>query len=397
MLFLIIVLSTLALIHGYVGFRIIPTLGFIGSWQGLAWLLLSLLTIMPILPILLRFLGYENGFIDALSWIVYTSLGFFTLTFLVVVFRDLGWIAWTAGTSLVTWLKEHFTAVPDFTAEYDPSRRRFLIYAMNLGLLSATGTLSAYGLFQARRKPTVIEVDIPIADLPFQLEGLRIVQISDLHVGPTIKRNFVQRVADQVQALNPDLIALTGDLVEGSVNYLNGDVAPLADLEAPYGKWFVTGNHEYYSGVEHWLEVIDGLGFTCLENEHRVVDVNGAKLTIAGVNDLSSHHVGPNHISDPDAALAGTPDDSLKLLLAHQPGSVFDAQRLGVHLQLSGHTHGGQFRPFDYAVAQAHPYVSGLHNHNGTWIYVNSGTGYWGPPLRLGVPSEITVVRLMKA
>lgn len=395
MSFLAIVLTTLALIHGYVGVRMIPSLGLKGSWLMLAWASLVFLALLPIMPILLRLKGFENTLTDVLSWIGYTSIGFFFLTFLVVAARDLGWLLWATGAKLVAWGRELLTADPMGAGEYDPGRRQFIVFGMNMALLSVTGGLSAYGLFQARRKATIFEVDIPLRDLPPQLSGLRIVQISDLHVGPTIKRDYVQRVADQVRALQPDLIALTGDLVDGSVDYLNGDVAPLAQLEAPYGKYFVTGNHEYYSGVDRWLVEVDRLGFTCLVNEHRVVEIDGANLTVAGVTDLMAHQVSRSHATDPEAALAGAPADSVKLLLAHQPGSVRAAQSLGVHLQLSGHTHGGQFRPFDYAVARTHLYVAGLHNHNGTWIYVNRGTGYWGPPLRLGVPSEITVVKLV--
>ena len=397
MLFLLAALTTLALIHGYVGARIIPTLGLNGPWFAGAWALIVVLTIMPLAMIILRYVGFENRLTDILSWIGYTSLGFFSLTFLVVLARDLGWVLWTAGAKLVAWLRAVQPAVPAVASEFSAGRRQFIVYAMNLGILGLTGGLSAYGMFQARRRPTVMEVEVPIRDLPGPLAGLRIVQISDLHVGPTIKRDHVQRVADQVSALKPGLIALTGDLVDGSVDYLSKDVAPLEQLEAPYGKFYVTGNHEYYSGVEHWLTEVDRLGFTCLVNEHHMVAVAGAMLAVAGVTDLNAHQIVPAHATDPDAALANVPDGAFKLLLAHQPGSIYAAHRLGVHLQLSGHTHGGQFRPFDLAVSAAHPYPAGLYDHQGTWIYVNRGTGYWGPALRLGIPSEITVLTLVPA
>ena len=397
MLFLLAALTTLALIHGYVGVRIIPTLGLNGPWFAGAWALIIVLTVMPLAMVILRYVGFENRLTDILSWIGYTSLGFFSLTFLVVLARDLGWVLWTAGAKLVAWFRAIQAAAPAVANEFSAGRRQFIIYAMNLGILGLTGGLSAYGMFQARRRPTVMEVEVPIRDLPGPLAGLRIVQISDLHVGPTIKRDYVQRVADQVNALKPDLIALTGDLVDGSVDYLSKDVAPLKQLEAPYGKFYVTGNHEYYSGAEHWLTEVDRLGFTCLVNEHRMVAVAGAMLAVAGVTDLNAHQILPAHATDPDAALANVPAGAFKLLLAHQPGSIYAAHRLGVHLQLSGHTHGGQYRPFDLAVSAAHPYLAGLHDHQGTWIYVNQGTGYWGPPLRLGIPSEITVLTLVPA
>ncbi|MBC8402337.1 MAG: metallophosphoesterase [Candidatus Marinimicrobia bacterium] len=396
MIFLIMVLMTLALLHGYVGMRLIPTLGFSGGWQIIAWGLLILLTFLPIAPILMRMNGIENKLTDRLSWFGYTSLGFFTLIFLLVVVRDLGWSIWVSGVKLIGWSKDMFGISSAQIMDFNPSRRQFVVTAMNLGLLSLTSGLSAYGLYQARREPTVMDVDIPIKNLPPELEGLRIVQISDIHVGPTIKRAFVQRVVDQVQSLKPDLIALTGDLVDGSVSHLSNDVVPLADLQARFGKFFVTGNHEYYSGVEHWLEQTDRLGFTNLLNEHRVLDINGVKLTVAGVTDLSARSIDQRPDSDPVKALHQAPLDSIKLLLAHQPNSIYSAEELGVDLQLSGHTHGGQFKPFNLVVARAHSYLAGLYNHKGTWVYVNRGTGYWGPPLRLGIPNEITVIRLTR-
>jgi len=395
MIFLIVVLAVLGLIHGYVGLRIIPALGLSTPWTVALWLLIAVLALLSIAGPVMRFNGVENRFTDLISWIGYTSLGFFVMTLMVVVARDLGWGIWFSGTKIAGWLRG--LTGSEMVSTSDPSRRQFIITAMNLGLISLTSGFTAYGFFQARRKPDVIEVDVPIDKLPDQLEGLRIVQISDIHVGPTIKRDFVQQITDQVNGLKPDLIALTGDLVDGSVSYLSNDVAPLADLQAPLGKFFITGNHEYYSGVEYWLKETERIGLTNLVNEHRLININGATLTVAGVTDLEAGRMQPDHKTDPTKALAGAPADSVKILLAHQPASIYEASRLGVDLQLSGHTHGGQFKPFHLAVKQAHPYVAGLHNHNGTWIYVNVGTGYWGPPLRLGIPNEITVLRLKKA
>ncbi len=390
MIFLIIVLTVLAFIHGYVGLRLIPNLGLSQPWPLILWALVAVLAILPLSGPLLRFQGVENRLTDLMSWIGYTSLGFFLLTLVVIIARDLGWTLWHGGSKMLNLTGEISTA------GNDPSRRQFIITTMNVGLLTLTTGLSAYGFYRARRNPDVIEVDVPIANLPDQLQGLRIVQISDIHVGPTIKRSFVEQITRQVNALEPDLIALTGDLVDGSVNYLSDDVAPLQDLRAPLGKFFITGNHEYYSGAEHWLKETRRIGFTNLINEHEVLDINGARLVLAGVTDLEAGRMLPDHATDPEKALSGAPADSIKILLAHQPGSIYAASKLGVDLQLSGHTHGGQFKPFHLAVQKAHPYTSGLHDHNGTKIYVNVGTGYWGPPLRIGIPNEITVLRLVK-
>lgn len=395
MIFLIVVLAVLGLIHGYVGLRIIPTLGLSTPWSVAVWVLVAVLALLSIAGPVLRFNGIENRFTDLISWIGYTSLGFFILTLTVVITRDLGWGLWLGGTKILAWITS-LTGNETETTITDPSKRQFVVTAMNLGLLTLTTSLSAYGYFQARRKPDVIEVDVPITNLQEGLDGFKIVQISDIHVGPTIKRDFVQQVTDQVNALKPDLVVLTGDLVDGSVSHLSNDVAPLINLRAPYGKFFITGNHEYYSGVEHWLQETERIGFTNLVNEYRLVDVKGAKLTVAGVTDLEAGRILPKHATDPQAALKGAPADSTKLLLAHQPNSIYSAEELGVDLQLSGHTHGGQFKPFNLVVARAHSYLAGLYNHKGTWVYVNRGTGYWGPPLRLGIPNEITVIRLTR-
>ena len=214
--------------------------------------------------------------------------------------------------------------------------------------------------------------------------------------GPTIKKPYVEKVLNQISIINPDLIAITGDLIDGSIDYLKKDLEPLSEMIANYGTYFVTGNHEYYSGAEKWLDETDRMGFTNLVNEHDLISINNETITLAGVTDFRAHQIIPSHKSNPKNALRGSTDQKVKILLAHQPSSIFKANEAGYDFQISGHTHGGQFWPFTYPTKKANPYLSGLHNHNGTQIYVNSGTGYWGPPLRLGVPSEITLFKLKK-
>ncbi len=386
MLFILIVLIALSLLYGYTAWRVIPKLSLTTPWVILLWTIVVILAVFSLLGPALSFSGHESRVADAIAWIGYTGMGFFVLLLIGVALRDLGWLTWLGGSRLFG--KTELII--------DPSRRQFLASAVNLGLISLTGGITAYGFSQARRPPQVIEVNVPLKNLSPGLEGLRIVQLSDLHVGPTIKHDYVQQVVDQVQKLQPDLIAFTGDLVDGSVNWLSDDVAPLADLSAPYGKYFITGNHEYYSGVEHWLEKTTELGFDNLVNQHRLLEIKGGKLTIAGVNDYEAARVHPVHATNPEQALHNAPIDSTKILLAHQPTTIYAAQHLGVDLVLAGHTHGGQFKPFHLAVNRVFEYVAGLHDHKGTWIYVNSGTGYWGPPLRLGIPNEITVLTLKK-
>jgi hypothetical protein len=254
------------------------------------------------------------------------------------------------------------------------------------------------GLIIARRRPGIVEIRIPVVGLPLALHGFSIAQISDVHVGPTIKRGFVEGIVRLVNDLKVDLIAVTGDLVDGSVQQLSAHTAPLAGLTARHGAYFVTGNHEYYSGERAWTEEIRRLGLCVLKNEHVVLKHNGASLVLAGVTDYSAHHFDPAQRSDPAAALRGAPVNAgAKVLLAHQPSSAMAAAEAGFDVQISGHTHGGQFWPWNLFIHFFQPFSSGLHRLKNLWVYVSRGTGYWGPPNRFGVPSEITRIRLVPA
>ncbi|MCY1517711.1 Calcineurin-like phosphoesterase [compost metagenome] len=258
------------------------------------------------------------------------------------------------------------------------------------------GTL--VGLYNARRRARVIDVDVPIAGLPADLDGFTIVQISDIHVGPTIKKRYVQAIVDAVNEQLPDMIAITGDVVDGSVEHLAAQASPLGELRAPYGVYLVTGNHEYYSGATPWVAEFRRLGLRVLMNEHAVIHPAGLPVVVAGVTDYSAGSFDPQQRSNPLAALSGAPADALpKILLAHQPRSAAAAEPLGYTLQLSGHTHGGQFFPWGFFVRFQQPYTAGLHRMGNMWVYTSRGTGYWGPPKRLGAPSEITRLRLRAA
>ncbi len=262
--------------------------------------------------------------------------------------------------------------------------------------LALATAVTLIGLAIARRVPRIVDVDIPVSNLPRALHGFCIAQISDVHVGPTIKREFVERIVAKVNALKADLIAVTGDLVDGSVHQLSAHTAPLAGLTARHGAFFVTGNHEYYSGERAWTAEIGRLGLRVLKNEHVILRHDGASLILAGVTDLSAHHFDAGQQSDPAAALQGSPSDAgAKILLAHQPNSATAAARAGFDVQLSGHTHGGQFWPWNHFVGFFQPFTAGLYRLQNLWVYVSRGTGYWGPPNRFGVPPEITRVRLI--
>ncbi len=241
-------------------------------------------------------------------------------------------------------------------------------------------------------------VDVPIERLPVGLQGFTIAQISDIHVGPTIKRPYLQAIVDAVNRLGADMVAVTGDLVDGSVAELATHVAPLAKLLSRHGSFFVTGNHEYYSGADAWVRELRRLGLTVLMNEHVVLRQEGQLLVLGGVTDYSGAHFGPSHESDAAAAIANAPPAAaLRVLLAHQPRSAPAAEAAGFDLQLSGHTHGGQMLPWNFFVKLQQPFVSGLHRLGRLQIYTSRGTGYWGPPIRFGAPSEITLLRLVRA
>jgi hypothetical protein len=274
------------------------------------------------------------------------------------------------------------------------------------GLLSASAELSAalavfatlVGFVNARRRASVVNVDVPIRNLPEALHGFTIAQISDVHVGPTIKGPYVDAIVDAVNDLKADLIAVTGDIVDGSVRDLAGHTAPLGRLSARHGAYFVTGNHEYYSGEPAWTAEFRRLGLRVLMNEHVVLTHQGARLVVAGVADYGAHHFNPAQRSDPAAALKDAPvDAAARILLAHQPRSAPAAAAAGFDLQLSGHTHGGQFWPWNLFVRLQQPFTAGLHRLNDLWVYISRGTGYWGPPKRFGSPSEITYLRLVRA
>jgi uncharacterized protein len=267
-----------------------------------------------------------------------------------------------------------------------------------LAVLAVAVVATLVGLWNARRIARVVHVDVPVRGLPDALHGFSIVQISDVHVGSTIRQRYVQGIVDAVNQLDADVVAITGDLVDGSVAELRDHVAPLSTLASRHGSFFVTGNHEYYSGVLPWMAELQRLGIKVLHNEHVVIERGGEKLVLAGVTDFGGRHFHETHRSDPQAALAGAPADArAKVLLAHQPRTAADAASAGFDVQLSGHTHGGQFLPWNFFVRLQQPFTAGLHRLDELWVYVSRGTGYWGPPKRFGAPSEITKLRLIPA
>ncbi|MEU9537895.1 metallophosphoesterase [Streptomyces mirabilis] len=269
-----------------------------------------------------------------------------------------------------------------------PSRRLFVSRAVGGAAAAvALGTVG-YGTYGVLRGPRVKRVTVPLAKLPRSAHGYRIAVVSDIHLGPTLGRDFCRRVVDTINATQPDLIAVVGDLVDGSVKDLGPAAAPLARLRARHGSYFVTGNHEYYSGAAQWVREVRELGLHPLENARTEM----AGFDLAGVNDVAGESEG--HGPDFGRALGDRDTARAVVLLAHQPVQIHDAVKHGVDLQLSGHTHGGQLWPGNYIAELANPTVAGLERYGDTQLYVSRGAGAWGPPTRVDAPSEITVVEL---
>ena len=369
------------LLNAYIGARLLPDqVSFPPGQLPLAVVLALCALVMP-LGLVARRIA-RPVLAGMLSWAGLLCMGLFSSLLVLTLARDVLlvgiWLAeWLApeGLALAYWKTASAQGVP---------------------VLAALVTL--LGFVNARRTAAVVRVDVPIAGLPPAWHGFSVAQISDVHVGPTIRNGYVRRIVDKVNALEADLVAITGDLVDGGVQELAAQVAPLADLRSRHGTFFVTGNHEYYSGANAWIGELRRLGLTVLLNEHVVFEAPaGAPLVLAGVTDFGAAAFDAAHRSDPAAALRGAPPDAVCVLLAHQPRSAAAAASAGFHLQLSGHTHGGQFYPWNLFVRFQQPFTAGLRKWEKLWVYTSRGTGYWGPPKRFGAPSEITYLRLVAA
>jgi predicted MPP superfamily phosphohydrolase len=360
-----------ALLHLYIGWRLVPQLDGVLAW-GLAALLAASAALMPLSMTARRMQNRRAA--EVFAWAGFICMGLFSSLLVLTLLREpvllVGAIA-GAPNALARWT--------------------------GLAVPAIAGLVTLWGFVNARRPARVVSVEVPIAGLPLSLQGFTIAQISDIHVGPTIKAPYLRAIVDTVNQLDADVVAVTGDLVDGSVRELSPHVAPLTELRSRHGTFFVTGNHEYYSGAHAWIAELKRLGIRVLLNEHVILQHGSSPLVLAGVADYTAHLFDPAHRSDPQRALAGAPADATRVLLAHQPRSAEAAERAGFQLQISGHTHGGQFFPWNFFVPLQQPFTAGLHRLRGLWVYVSRGTGYWGPPKRLGAPSEITRLRLIPA
>lgn len=357
-------------LHAYIGWRLLPAfdLSAVGWTLAITGLVIS--SFLVPLALLARFVVTRQDLADRLSWLGGLAMGLFSSVLVLTVLRDV------------------VRLLADAPSLAEPTA---------LAVVGLAGLATLIGYVNARRVARVVRVDIPLANLPPALAGFSIVQLSDIHVGPTIKGDYVQAIVDRVNQLDADLVVITGDVVDGSVDQLCAHTAPLGTLQSRHGSYVVTGNHEYYSGAAAWVREFERIGLRGLHNRHVVIAHRGARFVLAGVTDYSASAFDAAQASEPVAALAGSPPDLLRILLAHQPRSAAAAEAAGFDLQLSGHTHGGQFWPWNHFVALQQPFTAGLHRLGRLAVYTSRGTGYWGPPKRFGAPSEITLLRLVPA
>ncbi len=381
MRFALPVIVILSILHSYIGWRLLPALPLTPLGGFICMVMLGLSALLIPMGMLAHIMTSRETLADQLSWIGSLAMGLFSSLLVLTFLRDIGLAVWVTLSSP--------SVINTFTTT--------ALTAIFVPLVALFVTL--IGFVNARSLPRIVEVDIPLDNLPRALIGFTIVQLSDIHVGPTIKSKYVQAIVDRVNTLTADLIAVTGDVVDGSVQQLASHTAPLAKMISRHGTFFVTGNHEYYSGAKEWVAEFQRIGFHCLMNEHVILEHEGACLIIAGVTDYRAHAFDPTQRSDPQAAIAGATKhgSTPKILLAHQPRSAKAAAKAGFDLQLSGHTHGGQFWPWNHFVRFQQPYTAGLHRLKKLWVYTSRGTGYWGPPKRFGAPAEITRLRLVAA
>lgn len=314
-----------------------------------------------------------------IAWFGYVWMGVMFVTLVVL---------WGGELTRWGWIK--YAEV----ASVNAGRRDFLAKVLAGGTSALALAISGWGVWSAIRPVEVKRLTVRLKNLPESMSGFRLVQLSDIHVGPTIGRDFIEDVVQKVNDLDADAVAITGDLIDGTVTEIGEAVRPLGDMQSTYGTFFVTGNHEYYSGADVWLAFLEQIGIRTLRNECVVLGEGDDCIQVAGVDDWTAHQFGGDHGADVVRALAHRNADKPVVLLAHQPVQFDEAREYGVDLQISGHTHGGQIFPFGVLTRLVQPFVSGLHRRGDSQIYVSSGTGYWGPPMRIAAPAEITLIEL---
>jgi predicted MPP superfamily phosphohydrolase len=381
--FLAFTLSIMGGVHWYLYVRLVaePEIPSpLGTWIGVA--LVAVVLSIPLSFIASRILDKTTARFFVVP--VYVWLGFAFQTFFLLLAVDLVRGLVGLGRSL-------FALGPFFP---DPGGS-LLAWRVAAAAVVATTTLATgFAIWWGLTRLAIRRVQVPIKNLPGGLDGFKIAQLSDLHLDLVHGREWLTEVVRRTNALEPDLIVITGDLAEGSVAQFRADVEPLRGLDAPHGVFFVTGNHEYFHDLDGWLALLSNMGIRVLRNERVPVGEAGEIFDLAGVDDHDGGRIAPDHGPDLEKALEGRDPSRPVVLLAHQPRIIGAAAQEGVDLVLSGHTHGGQIWPFSYLVYLQQPYVRGLKDLNGTRLYLSSGTGFWGPPMRLGTTAEIALITL---
>lgn len=371
--FVLLVLAIVLGLHYYLGVRLIRGAQMPEPYASFAWTALWVaFASIPVGVILGRLLPRRLA--SQIQWVGYSWMGAFGII-----------LSATAISDIVLWGAAHAAT---------RTEQWSVVQALVVFGISAPALV--FGFKAARGKPKIERITVAVKGLPPAFDGFRIAQISDLHIGDTLGREFLEVVAEQVNALKADLVAVTGDAVEGSVKALRDEVAGYARLSGKFGTYYITGNHEYYHGGSAWEAEAARLGMIVLHNEHRVLEKDGAQLVIAGVTDLDGARFSEAHRPDADKAFANAPAGAPRILLAHQPRFARHVANHNVALQLSGHTHGGQMFPFMFFVRLQQPVIAGFKMLWGVPVYTSRGTGYWGPPFRIGPSSEITEITLRR-
>ncbi|MDY6999339.1 MAG: metallophosphoesterase [Actinomycetota bacterium] len=393
-MFILVLGSVLGLMHLYVWKRMVRDTTSPGRTRRLLTVgLVALMALLFAALVLPRVLGVgESGWV---AWPGYIWFGLLVYLFLVLLVLEV--------VRLAAWIRRRWRAHRRPAETREPAgsgpavdRRVFLARTTAVAAGVTAVGLTGFGMANALGRPELLQVPLRLARLDPALNGFRIAVVADIHLGPLLGRAHTERIVSMINAAEPDLVAVVGDLVDGTVDDLGAAAEPLQDLVAPDGAFFVTGNHEYFvEDTASWLDELDRLGLHLLRNENTRISRAGAAFDLAGVNDVAgeSDSDGP----DLDRALRGANSAGPTILLAHQPIQVHQAADRGVDLQLSGHTHGGQMWPFHYATALAQPSLAGLSTVGDTQLYVTRGAGFWGPPVRVGAPPDISLLTLQSA
>lgn len=373
-LFFCVVVTIVGLCGYYLGNRLLTGAPFLIQYSTAVWSgVITFLALVVLGPLLSRILPQSlHGRFYPIRWAINMTMAIF-----------FAWLFYTFATDVTLFLLS-------FLVSGEPLLRLQESSLLIIAIL-VVGTLTI-GSWQALA-PKIYRIDVSIANLPAAFDGFKIAQISDLHIGEMIGHRYVRVVVEKTNELDVDVIALTGDIIDGSHAQTASITRGLAQLKARDGAFYVTGNHEYYWGVQHAIREMEKIGARVLMNESVLITRGESEIAIVGIPDISARSI-PGHSADPHLAVRGLAKSMIKILLSHQPVSYRLAMNAGVHLLLAGHTHGGQFFPWSLVVRLFQHYNKGLIRHEDLWIYVNRGTATWGPRLRFGIPPEITLLTL---